>query len=279
MNNLKSLCLLHAIAWEMFKNLQPTNNFDPDHQDPPPYLYSLGVSHEVSPPPDSSGSGISQQESAPLFSDVTETYPLVSAPPDQNSSEISHQVLAVDSDQKSTGEGGEQNEPKEPDEPIQEVSWHDIPCVPQEPDQNRKTETDVPIQEVSWYAIPGVPENEIPPNSPNSDNSQINLKCITLKNEEQEPQADSVKSNPTNIMMGTMPTQRRFNLTKAKGKGQQLKRRRRIYYFGKHINQVSQRCYLKSSSKLRKLIPFRPLTKYCQLAAIHLIQDKLRGSH
>ena len=167
------------------------------------------------------------------------------------------------------------NEPKEPDEPIQEVSWYDIPCVPQGPDQNGKTETEVPIQEVSWYAIPGVPENEIPPNSPNSDNVQINLKCITLKNEEQEPQADSVKSNPTNIMMGTMPTQRRFNLTKAKGKGQRQKRRRKMYYFGKHINKVSQRCYPQSSSKLRKLIPFRPLTKYYQLVAIHLIQDKL----
>ena len=80
---------------------------------------------------------------------------------------------------------------------------------------------------MSWYAIPGVPENEIPPNSPNSDNSQINLKCTTLKNEEQEPQADSVKSNPTNIMMDTMPTQRRFNLTKVKGKGQRQKRRRK----------------------------------------------------
>ena len=117
-------------------------------------------------------------------------------------------MLAPDSDEKSTGDWGEPNEPKEPDGPIQKVSWHDIPCVPQEPDQNRKTETEVPIQEVSWYAIPGVPENEIPPNSPNSDNSQINLRCITLKNEEQEPQADSVKSNPTNIMMGTIPTQK-----------------------------------------------------------------------
>ena len=49
-----------------------------------------------------------------------------------------------------------------------------------------KTETEVPIQAVSWYAIPGVPENEIPPSFPDSHNSQINLKCITLKNEEQE---------------------------------------------------------------------------------------------
>ena len=229
----------------------------------------------MSPPPNSSGSGISKHESAPLFPDDTETYPQVSASPDQNSSEISHQVLVPDSDQKSTDEGGEPNEPKKPDEPIQEVSWHDIPCVPQEPDQNRKTETEVPIQEVSWYAIPGVPDNEIPPSSPGSNNAQINLKCVTLKNEEQEPQADSVKSNPTNIMMGTMPTQRRFNLAKEKGKGQRQKRRRKMYYFGKHINKVSQRCYPQSSSKLRKLIPFRPLTKYYQLAAIHLIPDKL----
>ena len=137
-----------------------------------------------------------------------------------------------------------------------------------------KTENEVPIQEVSWYAIPGVPENEIPPNSPNSDNSQINLRCITLKNEEQEPQADSIKSNPSNIMMGTMPPQRRFNLTKAKGKWQRQKRGRKMYYFGQHINKVSQRGYPHSSSKLRKLIPFRPLTKYYQLAAIHMIQDK-----
>ena len=98
---LMSLCLLNAIAWEMFKNLQPTNNFDPDHQGPPPYLDSLGISHQVSsPPPNSRSSGICQQESAPLFSDVTETYPQVLASYDQNSSEISHQVLAPDSDQK-----------------------------------------------------------------------------------------------------------------------------------------------------------------------------------
>ena len=165
----------------------------------------------------------------------------MSASPDQNSSEISHQVSVPDSDQKSSGQAGEPNEPKDPDGPIQEVSWHDIHCVPPKPDQNRKSETEVPIQEVSWYASPGVPENEIPPNYSDSDNSQINLKCITLKNEEQEPQADSVKSNPTNIMMGTMPTQRRFNLTKAKGKGQRQKRRRKMYYFGQHINKASQR--------------------------------------
>ena len=132
---LEGLCLLHALALEMFKNLQPANNFDTDHQGPPPYLDSLGVSHKVSPLPNSSPSGISQQESAPLFSDVTETYPQVSASPEQNSSEISHQVLAPDSDHKSTGEGGEPNEPKELDEPIQEVSWLDNPC---EPDQNGK---------------------------------------------------------------------------------------------------------------------------------------------
>ena len=76
----------------------------------------------MSPPPNSGGSGISLQESALLFSDVTEIYPQVSASPDQNSSEIFHQVSAPDSDQKSIGEGGEPNKPKEPDEPIQEVS-------------------------------------------------------------------------------------------------------------------------------------------------------------
>ena len=100
----------------------------------------------MSAPPNSSRSGICQQESAPLFSDDSETYPQVSASPDQIISDISHQASAPDSDQKSRGEGGEPNEPKEPDEPIQEVSWHDIPCVPQEPDQNGKTETEVTIQ-------------------------------------------------------------------------------------------------------------------------------------
>ena len=65
-----------------------------------------------------------------------------------------------------------------------------------------------PLKEMSWYPIPGVPENYIPPNSPYSDSSQINLKCITWKNEEQGPQADSVKPEPSDIMMGTMPTQR-----------------------------------------------------------------------
>ena len=83
-----------------------------------------------------------------------------------------------------------------------------------------KTETEVPIQELSWYAIQGVPENEIPSNSPNSDNAIINIECNTWKNEEQEPQADSVKPEPSDIMMGAMLTQRKFNLPKAKGKGQ-----------------------------------------------------------
>ena len=40
---LEGLCILHALALEMFKNLQPTNNFDTDYQGPPPYLDSLGV--------------------------------------------------------------------------------------------------------------------------------------------------------------------------------------------------------------------------------------------
>ena len=69
---LKWLCLLHAFALEMFKNLQPTNNSDLDHQGPPPQLGSSGISHQVSPPPNS------------------------------NSSEISHQMLAQNSDQEST---------------------------------------------------------------------------------------------------------------------------------------------------------------------------------
>ena len=101
-------------------------------------------------------------------------------------------MSAPNSEQKSTGGGGKPNESNEPDEPIQEVSWYDIPGVPQEPEQNGKAETEVPIQEVSWYALPGVPENEICPNSPNSDNAQISLKCIIWKNEKQEPQAGSV---------------------------------------------------------------------------------------
>ena len=222
---LKGLCLLHAIALEMFKNLQPTNYSDPDHRGPPPHLDSLGISHQVSPPPNSSSSGVSQQESTPFFSDDVETYPQASASPDQNSSEISHQVSAQNSDQESTNEGGEPNEPDGSNEPIQEVSWYDIPGVPHEPDQSGKAETEVSIQEMSWYAIPGIPENEIPPNSPNSDNTQINLKCTTGKNEEQEHQADSVKPEYSDIMIGTMPSQRRFDLTKAKVKGQRQKRK------------------------------------------------------
>ena len=116
---LKRLCLLHALAWEMFKNLQSTNNYDPNHQDPPPHLDSSGISHQVSSPSKSSSSGICLWGSAP------------------------------DSDQRSTGDGGEPNEPKEPNEPIK-VSY-----LLQEPDQNGNTETVLPI--------PGVPENEIPP--------------------------------------------------------------------------------------------------------------------
>ena len=162
---LKGLCLLHVIALEMFNNLQPTNNSDLDHQGPPPNLDSSGISHLVSPPPNSSSSGISQQESAPFFSDDIETYPQVSASPDQNSPQIIHQVSAQNSDQKSTGKRGKHNKSNESDEPIQEVSWSDIPGVPHEPDQNGKVETEVPIQKVSWYAIPGIPENGIPPNS------------------------------------------------------------------------------------------------------------------
>ena len=214
---------------------------------------SSGISHQVSTPPNSSSSGISQQQSATSFSDDTETYPQVSASPDHNISEISHQVSPTTSDQKQ--QVGEPNEPNDPDEPIQEVSWYDIPGAPQEPDQNGKAETGVLIQEVYWYAIPGVPENEIPPNSPNSDNTQIKLKCITWKNEEHEPQPDSVKPELMDILMGTMPTQRKLNLIKAKGKEQRQKRKRKPYYFGKHINKVSQRCYPQSNSKLRKLVP------------------------
>ena len=94
-------------------------------------------------------------------------------------------MSAPNSYQKSTGEGGEPNEHKEPDETTQEVSWYDIPGVPQEPHQNGKTETEVPIQEVSWYGHPGylkmkfllIPLIHIMP--------KISLKCITWKNEEQ----------------------------------------------------------------------------------------------
>ena len=70
---------------------------------------------------------------------------------------------------------------------------------------------------------------------------------------------------------------RKFNLTKEKGKGQRQKRKRKPYYFGEHINinKVSQRCYPQSNSKLRKLVQFRPFTKYGQLDVIHLTQDKL----
>ena len=88
------------------------------------------------------------------------------------------------------------------------ASWYDIPGVPQEPDQIRKTETEVPIQEMSGYAIPCVHENEIPSNCPNSNNAKINQECIPWKNEEQEPQVDSIKPEPSDIMMDTMPTQR-----------------------------------------------------------------------
>ena len=41
---LEGLCILHALALEMFKNLQPINNSDPDHQGPPPHLDSSGIS-------------------------------------------------------------------------------------------------------------------------------------------------------------------------------------------------------------------------------------------
>ena len=96
------------------------------------------------------------------------------------------------------------------------------------------------------------PKNEIPPSSPNLDNAQINLTSITWKNEEQQPQGDSVKPEPSDIMMGTMPTQRKFNLPKAKGKGQRQKRKRISYYFGKHINKVSQRCYPQKQPKIEE---------------------------
>ena len=71
-----------------------------------PHLDHPGISQQVSAPPKSNSSEISQQESAQYFSDDTETYPLVSASPDQNSSEISNQVSAPNSDKKSPGEEG-----------------------------------------------------------------------------------------------------------------------------------------------------------------------------
>ena len=61
----------------------------------------------------------------------SETFHRVSVPPNLDSSGIFHQVSAHNLDQKSTGEGWEHNEPNESDEPIQEVSWYDIPGVPQ----------------------------------------------------------------------------------------------------------------------------------------------------
>ena len=58
--------------------------------------------------------------------------------------------------------------------------------------------------------------------------------------------------------------------------GAKTKEKRKLYYFGKH--KVSQRCHPQSNPKLRKLVPFRPFTKYCQLDVIHLTRDKLEES-
>ena len=90
-----------------------------------------------------------------------------------------------------------------------------------------------------------------------------------------DPQADSVKPEPSDIIMDTIPTQRKFNLTKTKGRGQRQKRKRKPYSSGKHINKLRQRCYHQSNTKSRKLVPFGPFTKYGQLDVIHLTKDKL----
>ena len=109
-------------------------------------------------------------------------------------------------DQKSTGEGWEHNDCNESDEPIQEVSWYDIPGVPHEPDQSGKSENEVPLQVVSWYAIPGVLEKEIPPNPPDSDNTQTKLSQGTKPSEQTSGNSTAspiVGNNETKILNNT----------------------------------------------------------------------------
>ena len=144
---LEGLYLLHALALEIFKNLQPTNISDQYHQGPPPHL-AQGFANR------------SQHHYSQMIQKLTlrcqhHLIKIVQKFPIKCQHQIQIRNHQVREGTKWT---------QEPDGPIQEVSWHDIHCVPPKPDQNRKSENEVPIQEVSWYASPGVPENEIPPN-------------------------------------------------------------------------------------------------------------------
>ena len=154
---LKGLCLLHAIALERFKNLQPPNNSDLGHQGPPSHLNNSGISHQVSPPPNSSSSGISQQESAPFFSNDIETYPQVSASPDQNSSEISHQVSAQIQIRNQQMREGNLMNPMSLMNPSRKYLCMIFLVYHMNQTKMEKLKLRFPSK-VSWYAITGVPK-------------------------------------------------------------------------------------------------------------------------
>ena len=62
----KGLCLLHAIALEIFKNLQLTNNFDLDNQGPPAqYTNCFDLDHWDPPSQNINRSDLDQQGPPP----------------------------------------------------------------------------------------------------------------------------------------------------------------------------------------------------------------------
>ena len=66
----KGLCLLHAIALEMFKNLQPTNSSHFDHQGPPPqYTNSSDLGHQGPPSQNINSSDLDHQDPPPQTQD------------------------------------------------------------------------------------------------------------------------------------------------------------------------------------------------------------------
>ena len=72
-----------------------------------------------------------------------------------------------------------------------------------------------------------------------------------------------------------MPTQRNSTLLGQKARGKDKREEEKCTILANILIRSAKDATLKAVTKLRKLIPFRPLTKYYQLAAIHLIQGKL----
>ena len=150
---LKGLCLLHAIALEMFKSVQPTNNSDPDHQGPTPQnINSSELDHQGPIPQTQIGSSdFGYQEQSPSLHENLVHIPI------QEVSWYNMPAITEEPGYTSYYEG------EQAKTPFQEVSWYNVPCITEEPEHTSNYEaeqTKAPVQEVSWYAVPDVSERK-----------------------------------------------------------------------------------------------------------------------